>query len=63
MSSLDPSKALLMQHFFWHIVILRCNTSPIWHMNLKAHPLLALKRLRGLFKDLAFFIASLRSRS
>jgi len=38
----------------WHIVVLRRNASPIRRMNLMAHPLLALKRLRGMFKDLAF---------
>jgi hypothetical protein len=33
MTSTDPSKALLMQHFFWHIIILRRNfeeRSKIW---------------------------------
>jgi hypothetical protein len=60
MSSLDLSKALLMQHFFWHIV-LRRNASPIQRINLMAHPLLAFKRLWGMFKDLAF-IASSRSK-
>jgi hypothetical protein len=45
MTSLDPSKALLMQHFFWHIVVLRHNASPIHRINPMAHPLLALKQL------------------
>jgi len=39
------------------------NASPIWCMNLMAHHLLALKQLRGMFKDVAFFIASSWSRS
>jgi hypothetical protein len=43
--SLDLSKALLMQHFFWHIVVLHCNASPIRRINLMADPLLALKQL------------------
>jgi hypothetical protein len=58
MTSSDPFSALLMQHFFWHIVTLRRNTSPIQCINLVAHPLLALKQLLGMFKDLAFFFAS-----
>jgi hypothetical protein len=45
-----------MQHFFWHIV-LRRNASLIRRINLMAHPLLTLKQLPGMFKDLAFFIA------
>jgi hypothetical protein len=44
MTSSDPSKALLMQHFL-HIIILRHNAIPIWHVNVMAHPLLALKQL------------------
>jgi hypothetical protein len=48
---------------FWHIVILRCTASPNRRINFMAHPLLALKRLRGMFKDLAFFSVSLQSRS
>jgi hypothetical protein len=63
MSFLDPSSALLMQHFYWHIVVLCHNASPNRHINLMAQPLLALKWLRGIFKDLAFFIASSQSRS
>jgi hypothetical protein len=47
---------------FWYIVIVRRHASPIRRINLMAHPLLALKRLRGMFKDLAFFIASSRNR-
>jgi hypothetical protein len=43
MTSSDPPKPLLMQHCFWHIVILRRNASPIQRKNLMAHPLLALK--------------------
>jgi hypothetical protein len=30
MTSTDPSKALLMQHLFWHIVILRRNFEECW---------------------------------
>jgi len=48
---------------FWHIIVLCRNASPIRCMNLMAHPLLALKRLWGMFKDVAFFIASSQSRS
>jgi hypothetical protein len=50
---LNPSKALLMQHFFWHIVVLCRNASPIRRINVMVHPLLAFKQLWGMFKDLA----------
>jgi hypothetical protein len=43
-------------------IVIRRNASPIQRMNLMDHPLLALKRLRGMFKDLDF-IASSQSRS
>jgi hypothetical protein len=56
---------LLFETFWevWHMIILCHNASPIQCINLMAHPLLALKQLREMFKDLAFFIASSQNRS